>query len=316
MSDKPIAYQKIINAVLILLALSYLLYRLLTFEDYASFVLHFRSCSIGEYGLLLSALLLFPINMLLEGVKWRYLLRGVDDVSLNEAQRQVYYGCVGAFVTPNRLGEFPTRALLLRNKEKYIEAVTLGFVGGFAMLCTIEGVGIVAVAYFFLHLLENSLHKIIVFCIYIILLLAIVLLVVFFPRIQKYCSVRLHGKIKRVMDAVVCIGYKRFAYLCILSLFRYLVFSVQLYCIFYFCGIHLTLYQSFVAIPTYYALVSIMPSIPVADTIFRGSWALIVFSFFTGNVAAIATSVLMIWFINTVFPMIVGMFAQIRATNN
>ena len=316
MAEKPVPYQKIINAVLVLLALSYLLYRLLTFEDYASFVSHFRSCQVGEYGLFVSALLLFPINILLEGVKWRYLLHGVEDVSLNEAQRQVYYGCVGAFVTPNRLGEFPTRALLLNNKDNYIEAVTLGFVGSFAMLCTIEGIGIVAVVYFFLHLLENSLHKIIVFSIYLLLLLAIILLVVFFPRIQQVCSVRLHGKVKRVMDAVVRIGYKRFAYLCILSLFRYIVFSVQLYFIFYFCGIHLTLYQSFVAIPTYYALVSIMPSIPVADTIFRGSWALIVFSLFTANVAAIATTVLIIWFINTVFPMVVGLFAQMKGINN
>ncbi len=312
MQDKPIPYRKIADAVLIVLALCYLVYRLVSFEDYASFLSHFRSCTVREYVLLVLALLLFPINMLLEGVKWQYLLRGLEPVSLHEAQRQVYYGCVGAFVTPNRLGEFPTRALLLRNKDNYLEAVTLGFAGGFAMVCTIEVIGVAAVAYFFLHLPENNLHRTVVFSVYVLLLLTIVLLVVFFPRIQKVCSVRLHGKIRSILDAVVGIGYKRFGYLCVLSLFRYIIFSVQLYCIFYFCGIHLTLYQSFISIPTYYALVSIMPSIPVADTVFRGSWALIVFSFFTENVAAIATTVLIIWFINTVLPMLVGLCVQIR----
>ena len=306
MTRKTLPYQKIINVLLILIALGYLLYRLLTFSDYPTFFAHFQSCSFADYCLLVVAFLLFPLNIAIEALRWQYLLRDVEPISFREANRQVYYGCVGAFITPNRLGEYPTRALLLKDHSHYLQAITLGFVGSFAMLCIIEVIGITAVVYFFLHYVQNSTSQFIIFTCYLILVLALFLILIFFPRIYAFCATRFHGKALQILEATAHLGYKRFFILCLQTLFRYLIFSFQLYCIFSFCGVSLSFLQAIIAIPAYYALVSIMPSIPVADTIFRGSWALIVFSFFTPNTPNIAIAVLLIWVINTVIPMLIG----------
>ena len=312
MKSKRLSYKKFINIVLIVSALVYLLYRLLTFDSYSSFFVHFQSSSAIDYCILLFALFLFPVNILLESVKWKYLLRDVETLSMKEAQRQVYYGCVGAFVTPNRLGEFPARALLLHNDNKFAESVTLGFVGSFALVCTIETIGISSVVYFFLHYLTGFSKRIVVLSVYILLVFCLILCLVYFPRIQLLFQNRMNGKTKRVFDAITNLGRSRFFHVCILSLLRYLVFSFQLYCVLYFCGVHLSLVQAMVSIPAYYALVSLMPSIPIADTIFRGSWAIAVFSFFTPNVAAVATAIILLWIINTVFPMLTGMLVKIH----
>lgn len=307
MTRKTLPYQKIINVLLILIALGYLLYRLLTFNDYPTFFAHFQSCSLADYCLLVIAFLLFPLNIAIEAFRWQYLLRDVEPISFREANRQVYYGCVGAFITPNRLGEYPTRALLLKDQSHYLQAITLGFVGSFAMLCIIEVIGITAVVYFFLHYVQNSTSQVIIFTCYLILVLALFLILFFFPRIYAFCATRFHGKALQILEATAHLGYKRFFILCLQTLLRYLIFSFQLYCFLYFCGVPLSFLQAIIAIPSYYSLVSIMPSIPVADTIFRGSWALIVFSFFTPNTPNIATAVLLIWIINTVIPMLIGM---------
>lgn len=310
MNNKRLPYRKLINILLIVLALTYLLCRLLAFDDYSSVASHFKSVSFVGCSLFLFAFLLFPVNMLLESVKWQYLLQDVETLSLAEAQKQVYYGCVGAFVTPGRLGEFPARTLLMKNNSNFLQCVTLGFVGSFALVCTIETFGISSVFYFFIHHIPDFSNRIILLSVYLLLILCIVLCLICFPRIKVLFSNCISGKTKQIFDAISGLGYRKFFCVCFLSFVRYLVFSVQLYCVLYFCGVQLTLFQALVSIPAYYALVTLMPSIPVADTIFRGSWAILVFSFFTPNVAAVAMAVVLLWIINTVLPMLVGVFVK------
>ena len=316
MGNKRIPYTEIINIVLIAVALAYLVYRLLIFDGYSAFFSHFHHCSLIDYGFLSAALFLFTVNILLESIKWKHLLHNVESISIAEAQRQVYYGFLGAFVTPNRLGEFPTRALLLRNSENFLKSVTLGFVGSFALVFTIEVLGFFSSFYFFTFLLHDVSHKVIVFSVYLVLVVCLVLLLIYFPKIWNAYADKLSAKPKQILGSVVALGYRKFFYICFLCFLRYCVFSLQLYCVLFFCGIHLSFFQAIISIPTYYALVSLMPSIPIADTIFRGSWAVIVFSFFTDNIAALAMTVFIIWVINTVFPMLVGMFIKVITSHH
>lgn len=313
MNSKHLSYRNLINTVLLIAAAAYLVYRLCTFDDYSSFSTHFQSSSTIDYCFLLFAIVLFPVNILLESIKWKYLLQDVETLSIAEAQKQVYYGCVGAFVTPNRLGEFPTRALLLKDTSKIIECVTLGFVGSFALICTIEALGISSVTCFFLHYLTDFSNRLIVFSVYFLLVFCVILCLACFPRLKTLLEKHVSGKAKQVLDSISNSGYRSFFSTCILSFFRYLVFCIQLYCVLYFCGVHLDIAQAMVSIPAYYALVTLMPSIPVADTVFRGSWAIAVFSFFTPNIAAVAVAVVLIWVINTVLPMLTGMLVNVRS---
>ena len=101
--NKP--YLRIFNMLLILAAYGYLAYRLIIFDDYASFFAAFQKMDIGYCLVLVTVLLLMPVNVLCEAGKWRLLLRDVEPMTIWGAQRQVYYGYVGAFITPYNAGD-------------------------------------------------------------------------------------------------------------------------------------------------------------------------------------------------------------------
>ena len=73
-----------------------------------------------------------------------------------------------------------------------------------------------------------------------------------------------------------------------------------------FCGIVHSPLEALIAIPSYYLLVTVTPSVPIADAAVRGSWSVIIFSLFTQNIAAIAIAAILLWILNTILPMIVG----------
>ena len=92
----------------------------------------------------------------------------------------------------------------------------------------------------------------------------------------------------------------------LLHLARYAVWGIQLWAVLYFCGIMLPPLQAVAAIASYYFVITFMPSMPAADVALKGGWAVVIFSHFTDNIPAIAVAVTLIWLINTVLPILLG----------
>jgi hypothetical protein len=87
---------------------------------------------------------------------------------------------------------------------------------------------------------------------------------------------------------------------------RYAIWGVQLSVVLAFCGVVLLPLECLIAIPTYYLVIAIFPTLPLADIAIRGSWAMIIFGAFSHNIVGITLAVTLIWLINTILPMIVG----------
>ena len=100
------SWKTIFNTVLIVAAYGYLIYTFATFDGYGDLMQHFRNAGWTQMGALAVAVSLIPLNIFFEAFKWRYLLRNLEPMSLAEAQRQVYFGFVGAMLTPERLGDY------------------------------------------------------------------------------------------------------------------------------------------------------------------------------------------------------------------
>ena len=98
--------------------------------------------------------------------------------------------------------------------------------------------------------------------------------------------------------------WKKWLHVLLLTLLRYIIWGIQLFFVLYFCTIHLTLHDALIAIPIYYFLISIMPSMPALDVPIKGGWAVAVFSHYTDNIPMIALAVTCIWLLNTVIPML------------
>lgn len=295
-------YLRIFNILLIVAAYGYLAYRLITFDDYASFAEKFHSADIWLWLTLAAVIALMPVNVLCEAGKWRLLLRDIEPMSFWGAQRQVYYGYVGAFITPYHAGDYPARAMLLREKKNWSAAVGLGLVGTVALLLVEVILGVPATWLMLSY--DQSLPMQYFAAAFIVL----ILLMSFLPHLARYLSRRewKSTQMQQLASALSKMSYTRFMQTIGWSFLRYLVWAVQLALILHFCGVDMTPMQYMISIPFYYMVVAIFPSMPALHIAIRGTWSLIIFNTFSDNTAGIALAIVLIWVINTVLPMLVG----------
>ena len=275
-----------------LAAYCFLGYTLCTFEHYSDFALFFRGASGRHYVALVVCLVLMPLNLLLEAWKWQTLLKPVEVMGIGEAMRQVCYGMAGAFVTPYRIGDYPARVLLLKDKSHYVPAMTLAVVGSVALTAVILMLGIPAFALSFMDFQGYFTGNGQTYLWLVSLLLGVVLLVL---------------ALVPFMGKRYCIKYSDCGIILLQSLLRYFCFSLQLWLILYACGVALSPMVSIVSIPLYYLFVTVTPNMPIADVGIRGAWAVFVFGQYMHDVqASIILATTCLWVINTLLPVLFG----------
>ncbi|MBC7448278.1 MAG: flippase-like domain-containing protein [Hymenobacteraceae bacterium] len=97
--------------------------------------------------LLGAAVMLVPLNWGLEARKWQALARRVEPLGFGAAGRAVLLGLTLGFSTPNRVGDYAARVLLLRSRRR-LDALGSVFLGRFAQLVVTAGAGSVGAGYF------------------------------------------------------------------------------------------------------------------------------------------------------------------------
>lgn len=284
--------KKVLQWVIMLAAYSFLVYTLCTFEHYSDFVCFFRAASVRHYVALGVCLVLMPLNLLLEAWKWQTLLKPIEAMGMGEALRQVCYGMAGAFVTPYRIGDYPARVLLLKDKSHYVPAMTLAVVGSVALTAVILMLGIPAFALSFTDFQGYFTWNGKPYLWFVSLLLCLLLLVLaIVPFMGKRYGIK----------------YSDCGIILLQSLLRYLCFSVQLWLILYACGVLLSPMLAIVSIPLYYLFVTVTPNMPIADVGIRGAWAVFVFGQYMPDVeASIILATTCLWIINTLLPVLFG----------
>ena len=298
-------------------ACGYLVWRLATYEDYASLVASLRAMGWKEWGAIMLCVALMPVNMGLEAWRWKTLMNG--DASLNgangemidwrEAQRQVYYSKLAGLITPWRLGEYPARGVLIveslklrdersgeaeSEKSIWSKVLSMGAVGSATMTFAIVLAGVVALGCW----LRVTGYGLPVAERYLIILAVIIL----FLGVGLYFAPRLLRRWAEVSHRLVLISLGQ-------SLVRLVCWCVQLALVLYALGavtgygLPVTGYGLPVTgygLPIYYLLVTITPNVPIAEAGIRGAWAIVVF----GTVNAALAGVLL-WGINTLLPCLI-----------
>lgn len=294
---------KVFYILLGVAAYGYMLYQLWQYEGYMTMLERLRTAGTPAYVSMGICLLLVPLNILLEAMKWRGLMQGVEQMNILQAQRQVYVGCVAAFLTPYRVGDYPTRALMLRDKSKWWQAILMGIVGSFLLSLVIAMCGL-------LGLLSNLRRYDVQWLPFAIGITGALLLIVL---LLPWASKRLNGhewKNKKWGDFIAQLAgmsYVQYLQLLGLSFGRYIVFSTQLILVLYFVGIRMSAVEWLQSVAVYYLLVTFSPNIPMADPGIRGSWAIFVWGSVNPQwVAPVGLAVVLLWAVNTLVPVVVG----------
>lgn len=263
-------------------ACAYLVYKLVTYDDYAGFGASLCAMSWRQGAAMALCVALMPLNMTLEAWRWKTLV----PMSWREAHRQVYYSKLAGLVTPWRLGEYPARALL---RNEWAQTLSMGAVGSATMTAAIVTGGICGLA---CEWMSGSVAMVtgwsyIVTVVVVLLILAAAL----------YLAPRLLRRWAEVSHRLVVISLGQ-------SWVRLLCWCVQLALVLY----ALDAYRSPVThyeLPVYYLLVTVTPNVPIVEAGVRGGLAITLFGTMNAAVAGV-----MLWVINTLMPCVSWIFMR------
>lgn len=283
---KRTAYH-IVEWTIALIGCAFLVYKLVTYDDYASLGESLRAMGVKQWSALVLCLLLMPVNMFLEAWKWRTLI----PMSWRDAHYQVYYSKLAGLITPWRLGEYPARGLLME-KSEWGKVLSMGAVGSATMTAAIVIAGLGSLG--FLGLL-GKLENIVSGSYYLLvgaLLLLLILALIFAPRLLRRWADVSH----RLILLSTAQSFVRLACWCVqLALVLWALGSLG----------NLGFIGILILTPVYYLLVTITPNVPIAEAGVRGAWAIVLF----GSVNAALAGVLL-WAINTLIPCLVWPFLR------
>lgn len=299
--------KRVISIIICVAAWSYLLYKLFTYEDYALLWNKIITLPSINYIFLVIILFLMPLNWWFEVEKWHVSVNRLHSQSFNDSFMQVVLGNAGAFITPYRLGEHPSRAYYLDDKNLFFPAVVLGFIGTIALEIINVGLGLPASVFYFSDPATTTLM-----IVYGVVLFVVIILFLLLPQAGHLLArhKKNNQQVRQVIDMLDSLSINFLLRLILLSILRYAVYCFQLYMALRLFGIDLGLLTVLIAIPTYYMLVSISPSLPIADAAIRGSWAIVVFQAYTYDTPAIAFAVVILWLINTALPLLAVPFVK------
>lgn len=285
----------IIEWIVAVIACGYLVYALVTYDDYPGLWSALRTMSSGQWTALVLAMMLMPVNMAIEAWKWRTLMG--NGMSFGEAQRQVYYSKLAGLITPWRLGEYPARGVLIHQKgsdaSTWSQVLAMGAVGSATMTSAIVGAGLLALGFSGLFGDKGDIASLSYMLLVGAVLAVLAVLLGLAPQLLRRWAVVSQGLILRTTMQ---------------SLIRLLCWCIQLAMVLYALdSFHLSTFN-FHLLPLYYLLVTITPNVPIAEAAVRGVWALTLF----GSVNAALAGVLL-WGINTLLPCLIWPFLRKNA---
>ena len=287
----------------------FLVWKLTKIDNFSLFFDNFYDISAKKTAFLIFSIILLPLNFLVESYKWKFLLSIFYPVTLWQSIKSVLWGQTGAFITPNSIGEFPTRAINLP-KEHRATAISMGFAGSFAQTAAISFFGVIAAPIFiYKNLLTDKFSNFWTIIIFAeIISLSILLFFFLLPKISSKIKIKNSENAKNALSAFSKFNFIFSLKIIALSVVKYLIFSTQFYFILRFCSVDFPLLQALTAMPTFYLLLTYSPLFNAVEVTVRASIGVLVFGVFCANTAGIITASVIFWLLNFCIPTVCGLF--------
>ncbi len=256
-------------------------------------------------------LLLMLLNWLLDAVKWKFLIKKEEDVSLWLSIKAVLLGITVSIFTPNRIGEFGGRVFCLRKADR-IKAVLITILGNLGQLLATTIFGTLALVHYvqtysgFLDGEANYWFFILVFIAAIVVSTLIALYLNSSWLINLFMKFKFLRKYEEYSDVFSYYSTFELLYVIFLSCARYAVFSFQFYIFLHFFQVDISLIESLTMSSLVFLTISIIPTIALTEIGVRGSLAIYFFGLVSANHIGILTATFALWFTNLVLPALLG----------
>lgn len=257
-------------------------------------------------GLIIVTLLMF-VNWVLEALKWRYLTKLLEKMSLWKSIEAVFCGLTMAIITPNRIGEYGGRILYLPVRKR-VHGIFAMAVGSFSQNTVTNVVGAISVVCFIHTYLHLSLLLSLGITALAVLLIGLMLLFYFRIRwlVLLLDKIKFLRKYHRFFSIMAKYSFRQLALIMMLSLTRFVVFSSQYYILIHILLPDLRLVPVMMMVFNLFFIQSAIPSLDLLDIGVRNFIANYLFGFITTQSVAIMACVSCIWLINLIIPAVIG----------
>ncbi|SEA19000.1 lysylphosphatidylglycerol synthase domain-containing protein [Pedobacter hartonius] len=262
----------------------------------------------------ITAVLSFVVSLMflnwgLEALKWRRLLRHIEQISLWRSVESVFCGLTWAVFTPNRIGEYGGRVFFLSPKRRIIGVVAMavGNIGQMVLTNIFGAISLCIFIYRFIDLdyrLDYALMALsVMFCIFFL---------VFFFNIRwlngLLLSMRFTRKYKKFYSILGRYQKKELLNILLFCLARYVVFSTQYFIMFYWLIPDIHYLDILMMVCILFFVQSTLPSLDLFDIGVRSVTASYFFGFVTTQDVAVIACTASIWLINIIIPAILGSY--------
>ncbi len=270
---------------------------------------------------LICVFMLMILNWGIETWKWQFLISKIEKVSFFRSYEAVLTGISVSAFLPNRVGEYFGRVFILK-KANHIEGILITVIGSLSQLITTILLGSIALLFFIPGYLDNNnyLFGNLYYGIVIFVSLFIILILIFYFNIsiltnflQKIASKK-WKKLYKYLRAFSLFNKKELMKVLIISILRYLVFTFQFYLLLKLFSVEIPFYQSFMLIAVFFLILTVIPTVALAEIGIRGSVAIYIFGLFFERYSLYASQIDIgiisassaLWLINIVIPAIAG----------
>ena len=251
--------------------------------------------------------LLMLLNWFFESLKWKFLIKSIQQISYWRAIESVFCGLTLAVFTPNRIGEYGGRILFLPVRRRIFGVIAMA-VGAVGQMVVTNVLGAVAIMWFLANYTNLDFwvfYAIVIiaaiYCLFFLLiyfnisfLLSILNRIKFLKSVRKFFRVLARY---RSGELLTVFGY---------SLLRFIVFTSQYCLIINMLVPSIPLFEMVMMILILFFIQSALPSLDLLDVGVRAMTATYFFSFITDSEVAIMAATASIWLINLIIPAILG----------
>lgn len=289
-------YLKITIGIILLVAL---IYQFAQLEFGTAEWALLQSSFYDRWWLLLLAFLLMPLNWLCECWKWLLCMRSKYTLDIKSVIRSVLMGVSVSLITPNRMGEYLGRVAGIEPDQRGAGVITT-LLGGLAQNLVTWSLGISAAIYF-LNQYSSLYESINVNYLYSLgLLIPFGYGAYFYPKVIQRLVGKLlpnkgiFGKIQHALEILEAQQKLMLLRVLLLSLLRYLTYTLQYVLLLYLLGVHCTLLECLFGISLIFFIQASIPLPAALGIVMRGNISVLVWGSICGApVAGLAASYLL-----------------------
>lgn len=266
---------------------------------------------------ILFALILMPLNWLIESVKWQFLITKIEKVKIWNAIKAVYAGTAISIFTPNRIGDYLGRIFILKKGDR-IDGTIATIVGNLSQLLVTIVMGGLSMIYFSHHITQNFLDEAYFETVGItiigIVLILLLLLYFNFPLMEKRFYLRFKmDKIPIIKHLNLLSEYEKNDLLKVLiySFSRYFIYSLQFYLLLIAFDIQLAFIEGMMIVFLIFFSLTVIPSIAAVELGLRALVTIRIFEILgnhSANELAMVSATSALWLINIALASLIGGF--------